>query len=526
MLGLQPITQAVHESETIFKDPPDEWDRGTLDALFELAAAIRRAVDRLGTSEEDAALERVARLGASLRERGDGEAGPSDRGGGPAITEGDAAPVRSPTGPEDHAEVSGAAAGDQDESGAVAAAAALPSPAPSSAGEVVRVPFAGLNALLNRVGELVTLETRIDALLTQRRGALDAAGVRRPLEEAGERLARITGFLHETTMELRLVPIRRVFERFPSVARELARREGKRVRLEMEGEEVRIDKAMADEISEPLLHLVRNAVDHAFEPGREEIGTITLSARRAGDRLEIAVEDDGQGLDRAGIVAQARETGVIAPDEPFDEEDAGELILLPGFSTRGEATTVSGRGVGLDVVRRKAIALRGSLAVETPGSGGTRFVLDLPVTLAILPAVLFESDGETFAVPAGDVEETLRGVTLTRAGGAEVVIHRGEPVPAARPAELFGWGVGANGGRAVGSFAVVVRHGQRGIAILADRLLEQRDLVVKALPAYLGTVPAVSGATVTHEARVVLMLDAAGLLDLNLSRHRRQNRGR
>lgn len=529
MLGLPAITAAVHEAETVFKDPPGGWERGTLDALFEISAALRRAVDQLGTAEEESALERVERLGAALGARsGDAREATTAAGQPEPEPEHEPAPPAQGPGAPPNGELVTVTAGS------------------SAAGEVVRVPFAGLDALLTRVGELVTLETRVEALLTETRGPLEAAGVRQPLEEAAEGLARITGFLHETTIELRLVPVRRVFERFPSVVRDLARRGGKRVRLETHGDEVRIDKALADEIAEPLLHLVRNAVDHGFDADAESVGTISLSATRAGDRLRLAVEDDGKGLDRAGIIAQARETGVIAPNQPFDESEAGELIFMPGFSTRGEATTVSGRGVGLDVVRRKAIALRGSLAVEASASGGTRFVLDLPVTLAIVPAVLFESGGEIFAVPAADVDETIRGVTVTRAGGAEVVVHREEPVPVARPGDLFGWSgaarvdeAGARGASEPGAqglppapaaraerFAIVARHGSRRLAILSHRLLDQRDIVVKALPGYLGALPAVSGATVTHEARVVLVLDVAGLIDLNLTRYRRENRGR
>lgn len=582
MLGKHVLADAVHEFEAVFKDPPTGWSRASLDRLFEVAASLRRAVEQIGTDEEPDALSRVRMLALHMSdtvrvdeegakesaagsegaapERGTDEstgtrdAGPEsgdrDRAGiesagpeaagaeaaGPegAGPEGAGPEVAGPPAATTSARSSGQSSADGEAPAAEEAPrepepegpSSEPEPEPEpAAGEVVRVPFAGLDALLTRVGELVTLETRVERLLAENRRELDAVGLRRTLEDAAEGLTRITSFLHETTMELRLVPVRRVFERFPSVVRDLARQSGKQIRVKMEGEDVQIDKGTADAVSEPLLHLVRNAVDHGFDTNGNSSGTVTLSAERLGDRVRFAVEDDGKGLDRAGILARARQTGVIGPDEKLDEDEVADLIFRPGFSTREEATTVSGRGVGLDVVQRKASALRGTLAVESGPAGGTRFVMDLPLTLAIVPAVLFVAAGETLAIPSADVEETLREVTIRRAGGAEVVNHRDEVIPVARPARLFEWGDGRDSPPAPERFALVVRRGDRRAAVLASRLLDQRDVVVKALPAYLGPQRAVSGAAVTHEADVVLVLDVGGLLDLNLAAHRKEKRG-
>lgn len=542
MLGRTELAEAVHDLEDVFKEATGGLTRSELDSLFELAAALRRAVEQIGSGEEEEARAeaRIAELRRPVREVA-ARKGPASGGGAPGGSsggnEGDGGIAGAR--PDASADMAAPPESTVDEAASEPEPVPVeeipddhPLPAPGDAGgEIVRVPFAALDALLNRVGELVTLETRVDALLRHHRGILEGAGLRRPLEEAAEGLARLSGSLHETTMELRLVPVHRVFERFRSVVRELAREQGKRVRVELEGGEVRIDKGMADAIAEPLLHLVRNAVDHGIEPpeareaeGRDPIGTVRMAAIRSGDRVRISLEDDGRGLDRAGIAARARDLHLLREDEALTPEAAGDVIFRPGFSTRAEATTVSGRGVGLDVVRRRAISLRGTLTVESPEAGGTRFVLDLPLTMAIVPAVLFEAAGETLSFAAADVVETLRSVRTEMAGGAEVVRRGEELVPVARLERLFGWGDAADEPEGE-TFALVVRRGSRTLAVIADRLLDQRDIVVKPVPAFLGSVPAVAGVAVSHEGSVVLLLDVTGILELNMDEHRRRSRG-
>lgn len=556
MLGRTELAEAVHDLEGVFKESRTALTRAELDSLFELAAALRRAVEQVGADDEEVAQARVRELRQAVRDAAaggspatasDGVAG-RPRGGSsdPAIpavpdgedgaVEGDAgAPIARSAADRRTITPGGAepAADGDAEDPAVSGSAGEDAPAAQSdpGGEIVRVPFAALDALLNRVGELVTLETRMEALLRHHRSTLEIAGLRRPLEETAEGLARLSGSLHQTTMELRLVPVHRVFERFRSVIRDLAREQDKRVRVELEGGDVRIDKGMADAIAEPLLHLVRNAVDHGIEPpdareaaGRDPTGTVRMAARRSGDRVRISVEDDGRGLDRAGIAARARDLHLLNDDEALTPEAAGDVIFQPGFSTRAEATTVSGRGVGLDVVRRRAISLRGTLSVETPEAGGTRFVLDLPLTMAIVPAVLFETAGQVLAFATADVAETLGSVRTEMAGGAEVLRRGDDLVPIARLGRLFGWSEGTEDPERE-PFAVLVKRGSRTLAVVADRLLDQRDIVVKPVPAYLGGVPSVTGVAVPHEGSVVLLLDVSGILELNLDNHRRRSSG-
>jgi two-component system chemotaxis sensor kinase CheA len=331
-------------------------------------------------------------------------------------------------------------------------------------------------------------------------------------------------------MEIRLVPVQRAFSRFPSLARDLAREQGKRVRVVLEGGEVELDKSMVDALADPLLHLVRNAVDHGIAPpaereasGRPPTGTIVLRAAREGDRVRIEVADDGAGLDREALRRTARSLGIVGEQESLTPAETAELIFRPGFSTRSRSDTVSGRGIGLDAVKQRVTALRGTLTVDSPPNGGTRFVLGFPLTLAILPALIFEAEGEMFALPAVSVERTLRGAKPEAAGAAEVLRDNGELIPVSRAERVFGWsGPSAPGGGA--PFAVVIRSGARRAALLASRLVDQRDLVVRALPRFLRRVPAVSGASVAPDGRVILLLDPAGLLELNLDLHQREKR--
>jgi two-component system, chemotaxis family, sensor kinase CheA len=535
MLGLHAVVDAVHTMEEAFRSSAGGWRREVVDSFFEAAAALRRVAERVGTDDQERSLQRLAavRLHAPKGDSG-GEVARSrpliDAGREPGedgVQAGvSAAPELTAAGPAGAAET-GRREGD--EAGEEAGGGA----------ELLRVPFAKLDALLNRVGELVSVHSALEELLNRFAPELEAVGARRPLEAQVESLDLIAGALRDATMDLRLVPVGRVFQRFPSLARDLARRQGKQVRVILEGEDVELDKSTVDALSDPLLHLVRNAVDHGIRTaaersaaGKPATGTVTLRASRVGDRVIVEVSDDGAGLDRRAILARARDDGLVGADERLTGPEIDELVFRGGFSTRTEATTVSGRGVGLEVVRRRVTALRGELSVGEAAGGGTRFVLALPLTLAIVPALLFETEGETLALPAAEVQETLRRVHPERAGGAEVVRHRDDLIPVARASRLLGWSGGGNGtdrapaaaATSSAAFAIVLRRGNRTAAVLADRLLEQRDVVVRALPRSLGSVRGVSGATITPGGQVVLLLDSNGLLDLNLDLHRRDAR--
>jgi len=489
MVGIHVIAEKVHALEAVFKAEGPTGDRRQLDVLFELSASLRSAVDRLGTPEQDAALERVAAI----------QLGREPEGAAPQRSEPSSAADESPE----------------------------PPLAPASGvGEVIRVPFSKLDLLLSGVGELVAFHARLEALIEAHAEPLTQLGLYRELRDEVEDLALRTDALRETTTSLRLVPLRNLFGPFPALVRELAREQGKRARLEVIGGNVELDKSAADALGEPLLHLVRNAVDHGLEPpavraraGKDEVGVVRLAASRQGDQIRIEVSDDGAGLDRAAILERARDAGLLRDEPGRVEEIVPELIFHPGFSTRTEASTVSGRGMGLDIVRRGVARLRGSLEVlETPG-GGTTFALQFPLTLAIVSALIFESDGEILALPAAEVREALPPIRVEYAGGAEVVRHQEMLVPVARTSRIFGWR--PTGEESVEApFAIVLGKGDRAAALTADRLIDQRDIVVKALPTYLGPVRGLSGATVAPDGRVILLLDSQGVLDLNVQTQR------
>jgi two-component system, chemotaxis family, sensor kinase CheA len=520
MLGLQPVVRAIHRLEAALRDPAARWDRERVDFSFEVAAAVRRVVARLGSDGQEEALAHLA----ALRPPWEGGPQPVQRNveASPARTPGDGPISHEPPASPLTARPASAPPEKPDDEGADGS---------DGTGEILRVPFAKLDDLLNRVGELLTAGAALEDFLERHDAQLDSAGLRRTLEERVESLALVSDSIRYATMELRLVPVARLFQRFPRLARDLAHRQGKRIRIETVGDEVELDKSTVDALVDPLLHLVRNAVDHGIGTpaeraarGKPEVGTVTLSARRTGDRVVVEVRDDGEGLDRDAILARARAEG-LALEAGLDEPGSLEsLIFRSGFSTREEATEVSGRGVGLDVVHRRVIALRGSLSVSSEPGRGTHFALSLPLTLAIVPALLFEAEGEVLAVPSAEVQETLRRVRPERAAGAEVVRLRDTLIPVARPGRLLGWPEPAAEERAESGFAIVVTRGTRSAALLADRIVDQRDVVLKPLPRTLGVVPAVSGATVTPAGQVVLLLDTAGLLDLNLNLHRRENR--
>jgi two-component system chemotaxis sensor kinase CheA len=382
----------------------------------------------------------------------------------------------------------------------------------SGTGDRVRVPFAKLDGLLAEVGELMGEALALERRLAQR-------GEREPRNDA-EAIRRRAAGLREAVMALRLVPIGRVLSRFHGLVRRLAAEQGKEARLIVVGEGTELDKSTADALAEPLLHLVRNAIDHGIRSpeereaaGKPRHGTVWIRAAQEGDRVRLEVADDGTGLDLPAIRKRARASGLIGRGGGLTDAEVSRLIFRPGFSTRSDVSTVSGRGVGLDVVRRSVRELRGELDVEAEPEGGTRFVLRLPLTVAVVPSVVFQSAGELLALPAGHVVRTVRMEGLERVGAAPVLREEERVVPVVDPDRLFDWPPAERG-----PFGVLVSDGEDRVILSADRLLDQRDLVVKALPRFGAPKRAVSGGSVLPGGQVILMLDPAGIIDLSEER--------
>ena len=280
---------------------------------------------------------------------------------------------------------------------------------------VVRVEFAQLDHLLNLVGELIIHRTKLQEMAKHLAEETSQRTAARELLAAVHQVAGVSQQLQETVMDVRMLPIRHVFERFPRLVRDLARETGKEIELILEGESTRIDKAIIDEIGEPLVHLVRNSVDHGIEPPAERVangktptGTILLSATQESNHVVITIMDDGAGIDAAHVRNKAVERGLIKAGEGLSDRYVVQLIFSQGFSTRESITEVSGRGVGLDVVLKSIERLNGLVGVETVPGVGTKFIIQLPLTLAIISALLVEVSGRTYAIPLGSVVESLK----------------------------------------------------------------------------------------------------------------------
>ena len=388
-----------------------------------------------------------------------------------------------------------------------------------SISETVRVDIRKLDELMNLVGELVIQRGAIGAIAEQLLGEPRVARLARELAKAHKALDRKLQELQAGVLEVRMVPMRQVFEKLSRVVRRLRREAGKDVRLEIHGGDTELDKLIVEELADPLMHLVRNAFDHALEPPGERVaagkpveGTIRLEAYQRGNHVVIEVSDDGRGIDLDVVRERAVARGLIAPDALLTPKQALDLILLPGFSTREAITETSGRGVGMDVVRENVTALGGLVHVESRHGHGTTISLTLPITLAIIQALVVGVGDQRFAIPLTAVLETLLvdPVAILRSEGRELLNLRGEPLPLRRLHAEFGLPAPAAGARQA---VVVVGLGDVRAGLLVDRLEGQQDAVLKPIQGPVRTVHGVAGATELGDRGTVLVVDVAALIE-------------
>lgn len=380
----------------------------------------------------------------------------------------------------------------------------------------VRVRTDRLDALINMVGELVIA----NAMLTQDRDV--QALQHRSLGRKVSQLAKITRELQGLTMSMRMVPLRATFQKMARAVRDVARKAGKEVNLVTEGEDTEIDRNMVESLSDPLLHMVRNAVDHGLEApevrlerGKSAAGTLRLRAYHEAGNVVIEMADDGQGLDRERILAKAVANGVVAEEKELSDEEVYRLIFAAGLSTAERVTDVSGRGVGMDVVRRNIEALRGRIDLTSAPDQGTTFSLRIPLTLAIIDGMLLRVGSERYILPTVCIQESVRGgdqiiSTVTERG--EMVAFRGQLTPIVRLNDLFGVPGGA--AELADGLLVIVEAGGELCALLVDELLGQQQVVIKSLSGRLGHIPGLAGASILGDGRVGLILDVGGLLQL------------
>ncbi len=378
--------------------------------------------------------------------------------------------------------------------------------------QTVRVDITRLDKLMNLVGELVINKTRLEQI--------SSTNTMIGLNETIEQINRITTDLQSVVQNVRMVSIEQVFNRFPRMVRDLARDLGKEVNLILEGKETELDRTVIDEIADPLVHLIRNAVDHGLESPRERIalkknaeGMVRLSAKQEGNHVIIAVEEDGRGLDLASIKDRAIKSGLMTSAQlaDMDEPSILNLIFEPGFSTAKAVTDVSGRGVGLDVVRSKIQALSGQVSLETKPGQGTKFTVKLPLTVAIIQALMVGVQDETFAIPLGNINETtgLETGDIKNIQGQQVMVLRGQVLPL-----VFIKNVMAVPGERVAEelYAVVVRKGEHQVGLVVDGLIGQQEIVISSLGKHLSGLPGIAGASILGDGRVSLILDIATLI--------------
>jgi two-component system, chemotaxis family, sensor kinase CheA len=395
-------------------------------------------------------------------------------------------------------------------------APAAPSDGPQGARHV-RIDLRRLDALMNLIGELVIARGRLLALT--------AASEDPALVETVDQSARLIGDLQDEIMTCRMVPVWQVFDRFPRLVRDAARSLGKQVAFEIDGKEIELDRSMLDEIGDPIVHLLRNAVDHGIEDpearvaaGKPAEGRLTLSAVRDRSAVLIRVADDGRGIDRDRVLARARDTGLVdAATTSLTDDEMVRLIARPGFTTAERVTNLSGRGVGIDAVQARVRALGGSVDIKSLPGQGTVVTARLPLTLAIMRALLARSAGEMYAFPMAHVDETVsaEGVALAAVRGRQVILLRGEAVPYVRMRDLMA-GRAAAGEHdpetGAEQHVVVLESGGRRTAVAVDELTGQQDIVVKQFDGVRGSLPLFSGATILGDGAPALIVDVSSLI--------------
>lgn len=479
--GLSELTRALHEvGEVISTLPAPSAGADSRIRFLVLAASELRAGELAARLELDAAAVREARAPVE-------SAAPS------------AAPPRSATPSEPPA--------------SEADAATL-----KSLSETVRVDIKKLDELMNLVGELARERAALRALTARIAADRATARIAAELDKIQRGLERKTQELQAGVLDVRMVPLRQVFDKLTRVTRRLRLDLGKEVRLELRGADTELDKLIVEQLVDPLMHLVRNAFDHAIEPAEERAragkpveGLIRVEATQRGHDVAVEVRDDGRGIDPDEVRARALERGLIAADAALSRKELLDLLFMPGFSTKSEVTEISGRGVGLDVVRSNVSALGGLVAIDSTPGRGTQVTLTLPITLAIIQALLVGAGEERFAIPLSGVRETLMvsPSEVQRSAGRELLNLRGDALPVLRLVEEFGL---AETARDRKQYAVVIGMGDARVALLVDRLEGQQDAVIKPVQGPLRTLRGVAGATEIGAQTAVLVLDVSALV--------------
>ncbi|WP_457623494.1 chemotaxis protein CheA [Persephonella sp.] len=385
--------------------------------------------------------------------------------------------------------------------------------------EVIRVDVERVETLMNLVGELVLDRNRIVKLASNLETSCESTDLIEELLDSITGMSRTVSDLQDAVMKLRMQPVKKIFSKFPRIVRDLAKKLNKKVNLILEGEDTEIDRSILDKLEDPLIHLVRNAIDHGIEPpeervsyGKPETGTIKLSAFQEGDRIIISIEDDGKGINVDKVKNKAVEKGLITPEQAqnMSDKEAFELLFMPGFSTADQVSEVSGRGVGMDVVASTIHSLRGSIEVESEKGKGSKFIMKLPLTVAIIRTLMVGANERIFAIPLYSVVEIIKyePENVKNIGQFKSFMLRDEVFLLFSLNELFDME-----DKKEKEFVVIVRVGEKNIAISVEELFGEEEIVIKPLGKLLENVQGVAGATITGDGKVVLIVDTNSLIN-------------
>jgi len=385
--------------------------------------------------------------------------------------------------------------------------------------EVIRVDVERVETLMNLVGELVLDRNRIVKLASSLEPKYGDNEIVEELIDSITGMSRTVSDLQDAVMKLRMQPVKKIFSKFPRIVRDLAKKLNKKVNLVLEGEDTEIDRSILDKLEDPLIHLVRNAIDHGIETpeerikaGKPEEGTIKLSAFQEGDRIIISIEDDGKGIDVEKVKKKAVEKGLITSEqaENMQDKEAFELLFMPGFSTADQVSEVSGRGVGMDVVASTIHNLRGSIEVESEKGKGSKFIMKLPLTVAIIRTLMVGANNRIFAIPLYSVVEIVKydPENVKKVGNFKSFMLRDEVFLLFSLSELFDIEDTSDK-----EFIVIVRVGEKNIAISIDELYGEEEIVIKPLGKLLEDVQGIAGATITGDGKVVLIVDTNSLIN-------------
>jgi two-component system chemotaxis sensor kinase CheA len=519
-LGLVPMHTLAHEVESLLdlaRNHQLRLNSAVITEILRSRDALQELIQQVGLALEKGQLpSQVIPVGHLIRAvkklaASRGEVAPAAVGSSPVAGATPVLPAASPVAkpPDESADLSAVGLAKAE------ALAKAGSPAPkASASQTVRVNTEKLDSIMDVVGELVIVQSQ---LIETARAHGDAGS---PLQRNVAQLGRITKELQRTAMALRMIPIKPTFQKMERLVRDLARDFDKKVSFVTEGEDTELDRTVVEEIGDPLVHMVRNALDHGLETtagrvaaGKPETGTVQLRAYHQGSNIVIELQDDGRGIDPDRIYKKAVEKGVIAAGAVLSRDEIFALIFAAGFSTAEKVTSVSGRGVGMDVVKRNIEKLRGKIEITSTVGGGSTFKIKLPLTMAIIDGLVVRVGADRFILPSTSVQMALRPAReniSTVHGRGEVLDHRGRLLPLHRLHRNFG--VPADAQQPWEGIVVIVESSGKSWALLVDEMVSKQEVVIKNLGAFMTGLPGVSGGAILGDGGIALILDPGSLL--------------